>query len=78
MDKKLNINRPGKRGGTRKGSGRPKNENKPILIQCHPDYIKTIRGFSKIINFIPQDKKDLLLSEMDAEILKHKLKIKKK
>lgn len=37
-------------GGKRQGAGRPKNENKPYLIQCHPDKIKEVREFAKNIS----------------------------
>ncbi len=35
------------KGGKREGSGRPRNENKAYLIQCHPNCIKKIRELSK-------------------------------
>jgi len=41
-----------KKGGKREGSGRPKNENKAFLIQCHPDKIKEVREFVKNISKI--------------------------
>jgi hypothetical protein len=40
------------RGGKREGSGRPKNDNKPFLIQCHPNKIKEVREFAKNISKI--------------------------
>lgn len=39
-----------KRGGKREGSGRPKNENKAYLIQCHPSKIQEVRDFAKKIS----------------------------
>lgn len=41
-----------KRGGAREGAGRPKNENKAYLIQCHPSKIKEVREFAKNISKI--------------------------
>ena len=41
-----------KKGGKREGSGRPKNENKAFLIQCHPSKIKELREFAKEISKI--------------------------
>lgn len=41
-----------KKGGKRQGSGRPKNENKAFLIQCHPSKIKEVREFAKNISNI--------------------------
>jgi hypothetical protein len=41
-----------KRGGKRVGSGRPKNQNKAFLIQCHPDKIKDVREYAKKISII--------------------------
>ena len=38
------------RGGKREGAGRPKNENKSYLIQCHPDKIKEVREFAKKVS----------------------------
>ena len=40
------------RGGRREGSGRPKNENKAFMIQCHPDKIWEVRLFAKNISKI--------------------------
>ena len=31
----------------KKTAGRPKNNNKAYLIQCHPDCIKEVRLFAK-------------------------------
>lgn len=41
-----------RKGGKREGSGRPKNENKAYLIQCHPSKIKEVREFAKNISKI--------------------------
>lgn len=41
-----------KKGGKREGAGRPRNENKAYLIQCHPSKIKEVREFAKNISKI--------------------------
>lgn len=41
-----------KKGGKRSGAGRPKNDNKAFLIQCHPSKIKEVREFAKNISKI--------------------------
>ena len=35
------------KGGKREGAGRPKNDNKAYLIQCHPSKIKEVKEFAK-------------------------------
>lgn len=40
------------KGGKREGAGRPKNDNKAYLIQCHPDKIDEVREFAKKISKI--------------------------
>lgn len=35
------------KGGKREGAGRPRNDNKAYLIQCHPNCIKKIRELVK-------------------------------
>ena len=34
-------------GGKRQGSGRPKLDNKPFLVRCHPSVIKDVRKYAK-------------------------------
>jgi len=41
------ISMENKKGGKRQGAGRPRNDNKAYMIQCHPNCIKKVRELSK-------------------------------